>query len=612
MENHEVPPEKITIDIKSWEPTSKPAKANISPRSPKPDNDDKKKERAERKARMTREVRRIRQKNEQEKARNDARKRSEKATLQRLSSPEECQEFIAKRRAENHAAAQALRKEAAQHKREIAALPPEERKEARKEERYQQKLRNMASRAYIPLLVLTYAAFAALAAVFVYISVIAYGIIFDNSFAFGNTGSAIFHTNQQQNSATNSSEVDPYSLLLSDADLDFMKNRVNILVMGIDRDESREDWGTFRTDTMLLVSINFETSEAYVISLPRDSYVWIYNEDYRAKLNSAFATGGGLNGDGFEYAMNTVSMLLGGVPVNNYVCFDMEVVMDVVDAMDGIDFDVDVSFDLDGRSLGEGFQHLDGQQVLDYCRVRENITGGSDIARTARQRKMIMAIFSYMKENGQLQDIPAIYSAVASNIFTDLTFEQITSLAAFSLKLDSEDLHDYLLPGKYLDMEGASFWGIDQSKKQDMVYEIFGQTIKIDSNDDVDTFLALVQKKNEAIEAGQAAITDVKRYLTANSAYITDDLQGQYDMLATTLQDAMAVKDPKDIESTISPITEATEALLKWFENTLKPAVEAAMAAATPTPEPSASSEPSSSESPSSSVTTSPTPTPTD
>jgi len=291
------------------------------------------------------------------------------------------------------------------------------------------------------------------------------------------------------------------------------------------------------------------------------------------------------------------------------------VVMDVVDAMDGIDYDVDVSFSLDGRSLSEGFQHLDGQQVLDYCRVRENITGGSDIARTARQRKMILAIFEYMKENGQLQDIPAIYSAVASNIYTDLTFEQITSLAAFSLKLDTDHLHDYLLPGKYLDMEDASFWGIDQDKKQDMIYEIFGQTIQIDSSDDVDTFLALVQEKADAVAAGEAAIVEVKSYLATNSVYVADDLQSQYDTLKTTLEDAMAVKNPKNIASTISPITEATKALLKWYENTLQPAVEAAMAEATPTPEPSDSAEPSESSDPSESVSpsdspaTSPTPT---
>ncbi|MEL7603780.1 MAG: LCP family protein [Bacillota bacterium] len=536
---------------------------------------------------MIREVRRLRQKNQQEKARKEARKH----TLDRLPFPEQRRAYIAKCRAEDQAAAQAKKEEAALRRREIAEMPPEERKEAIREDRFQRKLQRMASPSYIPVQVLKYTALAALAACAVYLCVIAYGVFIDNSFAFSNTGNAVSHNPRQSNSIIASDGTDPYSMLLSQADLDFMKNRVNILVMGIDRDEGRADWGTFRTDTMLLISINFETNEAHIISLPRDSYVWIYNEDYRGKLNGAFSAGGGMNGDGFEYAMNTVSMLLGGVPVNHYVCFDMEVVMDVVDAMGGIDYDVDVSFDLDGRTLGEGFQHLNGQQVLDYCRVREHVTGGTDIARTARQRKMIMAIFAYMKENGQLQDIPAIYSAVASNIFTDLTFEQITSLAAFSLKLNPEDLHDHLLPGKYLDMEGASFWGIDQEKKRDMIYEIFGQTIQTDSGDDVDTLLAFVAEKKQSITDGQAALTTVNRYVTANRSLISSDLYSRYESLKKVLEDAMAARNPEDIESTISPITEATEELLDWFENTLKPAVEAATP--TPTPEPSESAPPS-------------------
>ncbi len=429
-----------------------------------------------------------------------------------------------------------------------------------------------------------------------YAGLIAYGIFVDNSYAFQNTGQALLHPTPHSSGETEaSSSDDPYSLLLSQADLDFMKDRANILIMGIDNSDERNDPGSFdRPDTMLLLSVDFKTNNAYIISLPRDSYVRIYNKDYHNRINTAFGAGGGLNGDGFEYAMKTVSLLMGGIPVNNYICFDMDVVMDVVDAMDGIDFDVDVSFSLDGRTLNKGFQHLCGQQVLDYCRVREKITGGTDIARTARQRKMIMAIFSYIRQNGRLQDIPAIYSAVSKNIYTDLTFEQIASLAAFALKLDTDSIHDYLLPGKYLnEFEGASFWGIDQSKKQEMIYEIFGQTIQIDNSDDADTLLALQDQKNQAIAAGKKAISDADAYIAEFSLYVTSDQKSHYNKLKKTLEDAMSEKNPHDIRPTIAPITSAADALTGWVENTLKPAVQAAIdAAPTPTPDPGPSETP--------------------
>ena len=600
MKNEDNNPRQRNYQINYWKPSAQPTDNGDIAETRDP-SFTVRKANNQRNAQEKREVRRLRLKNEQERLQEQSRKRSQRAARKRLSTREQRSAFIAARRAEKKATAAAAKTEAATRKREIAQMRPEDRKAFRKEQRYQRRLQRKASRAYIPLLILKFAALAAAAAGVVYLGVVAYGIFFDNSYVFHNTGQPIARPSNHQN-ADGSDTVDPYSLLLSGADLDFMKDRVNVLVVGIDKNEERADWGSYRTDTMLLMSIDFASNNAYMISLPRDSYVWLYNQNYRDRINTAFGCGGGLNGDGFEYTMKTVSMLMGGIPVNNYVCFDMDVVMDVVNAMGGIDYDVDVAFDLDGRSLKTGLQHLDGQQVLDYCRVRESITGGTDIARTARQRKMIMAIFDYMKENGQLQDIPAIYSAVASNIYTDLTFEQITSLAAFAMKLDSDCLHEYLLPGKYLDMENASFWGIDQSKKKDMIYEIFGQTIKIDSNDDVDTYLALRDQKNEAIADGKVTISETASYIAANSAYITADLTSEYNALKKTLQDAMTATNPHDISSTIRPITEATKALNTWLQDTLKPAVEAAMAAATPTPEPSVTPDPSETPAPSDSA----------
>ena len=616
MKNEDNIPQKKNYQINYWKPSAQPTDNSDNAETIDPPIITARKANSQRKAQEKREVRRLRLKNEQERLQKQSRKSSQRAALKRLSTAEQRSAFIAARGTEKKAAAASAKAETTARKREIAQMRPEERKAFHKEEQYQRRIKRKASRAYMPLLVLKFAALAAAAAGVVYLGIVAYGVFVDNSYVFHNTGQPIARPSNHQN-ADASDTVDPYSLLLSGADLDFMKHRVNILVVGIDNNAERDDPGSYdRTDTMLLMSVDFETNNVYIISLPRDSYVWIYNKNYRSRLNTAFGTGGGLNGDGFEYAMNTVSMLLGGIPVNNYVCFDMDVVMDVVNAMDGIDYDVDVAFTLDGRSLKTGPQHLDGQCVLDYCRVRENITGGTDIARTARQRKMIMAIFQSMKENGQIQDIPAIYSAIASNIYTDLTFEQITSLAAFGLKLNSDSLHDYLLPGKYLNkFDGPSFWGIDQSRVKDMVYEIFGQTIKTDPSNDVDTLLGLLDQKNQAISDGNAAISDAQSYINANSALIPADLLSHFNALKKTLKDAMAVKNPYDISSTIEPITEATKALDKWLKNTLKPAVEAAMAAATPTPEPSDTPAPSESTAPSDSVapsdaaTTTPAPT---
>ena len=112
--------------------------------------------------------------------------------------------------------------------------------------------------------------------------------------------------------------------------------------------------------------------------------------------------------------------------VHHYVAFDMQVVKDVTNAMGGVDYDVDIEVNMNGRTIKPGFQHLDGQAVLDYCRQRK---GSSDIARIDRQQRMLIAIFNQMKSTRQIFNIPSIYQAVSSNIDTSLTFEQICSLA---------------------------------------------------------------------------------------------------------------------------------------------------------------------------------------
>ena len=114
---------------------------------------------------------------------------------------------------------------------------------------------------------------------------------------------------------------DPEAQLLSQADMETLqKDRVNILVLGVDESTERANWGSFRTDTMILVTINLKTNDVDLISVPRDSYVKICNADGKAlnsgdiprydKINSAFSAGGGAQKNGYGYAMGTVENLL--------------------------------------------------------------------------------------------------------------------------------------------------------------------------------------------------------------------------------------------------------------------------------------------------------------
>ena len=57
-----------------------------------------------------------------------------------------------------------------------------------------------------------------------------------------------------------------------------MQKRVNILALGYDESAERVGWGSYRTDTMILITVNFDTNKVDMISIPRDSYVKIYKK----------------------------------------------------------------------------------------------------------------------------------------------------------------------------------------------------------------------------------------------------------------------------------------------------------------------------------------------
>ncbi|MEL7602899.1 MAG: LCP family protein [Bacillota bacterium] len=306
---------------------------------------------------------------------------------------------------------------------------------------------------------------------------------------------------------TPSPTPDPEVQLLSQADLDFMKNRVNILVLGIDESTERENWGSFRTDTMILCSIDFDTHDVDLISIPRDSYVKICNSNASVrtvdgqpeygKINSAFSTGGGAQKSGFQYAMGTVKNLFGGIPVDYYIGFNMNVVKQVVDAMGGVDYDVDIEVTMNGRTLHPGMQHLDGQAVLDYSRQRK---GSSDIARVDRQQRILFAIFRQLKSTGQIANIPEIYQAVEQNISTNLDFKQISALALLALQMNEDQLGRHTVDGEFLNMDSTSYWGVHTSALKSLIKEVFGVSASVD--DDINA--ANVRK---LYEESQAAIT---------------------------------------------------------------------------------------------------------
>jgi LCP family protein required for cell wall assembly len=204
--------------------------------------------------------------------------------------------------------------------------------------------------------------------------------------------------------------VDPAKNFIfgSQADVLQENGRTNILVMGRGG-EGHE--APDLTDTMMFISIAHDKSAATMISIPRD--LWV--EDLKAKINSAYHYGKKNHTGGLEMAKSSVSKSL-GQPVHYAVVIDFSGFKKVIDALGGVEVDVENSFidhkypiagrenDLCGGDLKylcryetiefqKGRQFMDGERALKYVRSRHaEGDEGTDLARSARQQRLITAI----------------------------------------------------------------------------------------------------------------------------------------------------------------------------------------------------------------------------
>lgn len=319
---------------------------------------------------------------------------------------------------------------------------------------------------------------------------------------------------------------DPEAYLGGMADVDFMQNRVNILGLGIDESAERAHWGAYRTDTMMLISVDFAKSEVTLISIPRDCYVTLYTGTGEPvagaatrmdKINNAFVRGGGAQKSGYAYSCMTVSKLL-DVPVSHYVCVNIPVVKDVVDAMGGLWYDMDVEFTMNGRAYTPGYQHMDGQAVMDYCRLRH---GSSDLERVDRQQRILAALLETLKDTGKIGDLPEIYTAVQNHVDTDLTFEQISALALFAYRMDMSSLQRYTVPTAPVIIGGKSCLAVKNAQLEKIIKTVFDRgSVDLDPAQDAAVLLKTVAALTTSSGApGQGAAGQTVNWYTSGGAF---------------------------------------------------------------------------------------------
>jgi LCP family protein required for cell wall assembly len=284
--------------------------------------------------------------------------------------------------------------------------------------------------------------------------------------------------------------IDPYEQLNNVANTGDWKDIVTVVLYGIDYAPERTSGSYkrqnkhFYTDVVMVMAVNFKKNKVDLISIPRDSWTEMPNKKGIYRIKEAFYFGGGIDKPekGLDYSVKAVSWQLGGLPINGYIAVTMPVVKELVDIFGGVDYNVEQTIKINGRTLKKGQQHLNGQQALDYFRARksENVSGGTgDINRVNRQKDLLVAIFKKLKTTQMLSKIPEILKSMEGKLFTNLSFEQLAALAVFGSKLDEDSnikLHTF--EGNLASMFNWSFCFPNQDNRVDIIKEVYGKTVK--------------------------------------------------------------------------------------------------------------------------------------
>lgn len=252
-----------------------------------------------------------------------------------------------------------------------------------------------------------------------------------------------------------------------DLNLPFHNKRQNILLLGIDVGENKENiFDNTRADSIFLVSIQPQVKSINVISIPRDSKVYIHSRSNPDKINHAFVYGG------VETMIKTVEQTL-GVRVDHHLVVSNQALIDFIDKIGGIDVYVEKDMHYDDYTaklhinLKKGVRHLNGKEAEGFMRFRKDALG--DIGRIRRQQWFLNALSAKLKDPAVIIKMPEILKSVSQYIQTDFSFYELAQYAALIKSTDLSKIKVATLPGEPSQRGFISYWILDPKGVQDVV-----------------------------------------------------------------------------------------------------------------------------------------------
>ena len=255
---------------------------------------------------------------------------------------------------------------------------------------------------------------------------------------------ALFNTAPNQAPASASPADTPRQFLHATA---YLTNTQNILILGSDK---RPDEAMWRTDVIMLAAIDRSNGHAAVISLPRDLYVEIPGFG-KGRINTADYLSSH-QGESLQAGLQAMKDIIErdlAVEIDNYVRIDFEGFKQIIDALGGVDVEVDCPLQdpylqeaIGVDRIEAGRQHMDGDTALAYVRTRRQ---GGDFDRARRQQRLLMAVRNRAVSTNLVTRLPQLAPATLKTVETDMNPLEIASLARWLINMDLAKLKGFVI-----------------------------------------------------------------------------------------------------------------------------------------------------------------------
>ena len=263
-----------------------------------------------------------------------------------------------------------------------------------------------------------------------------------------------------------------------------------------------------RTDTIIVAKL--EDDGAKMLSIPRDLRVKFPDGSFH-KINAAYGYPeiGGIN-----LVRRLIADLL-GVRVNAYMVADYRGVVELVDALGGVELDIQSAMYYEDSQqdlvidLAAGYQTLDGSQAVDFLRYRGQ-TG--DLGRIGRQQYFLESLGEKVSGASSVDQVTKLIPAALKHVQTNLSALDLRSLAEKAQSLTASDVQFATLPGRAQDFDDGNYF-VESPVEVDALVDEFFHNIERETNSDI----SVIVVNGRASPLGRAGAVGTYSYLESQS-----------------------------------------------------------------------------------------------